>query len=160
MKHRLPLIVALLTIGFSANAQKKDGGISKQMLQEIQQSQTMLPQDKALFNALASNKIDDLAKNFEHQNLLDTHFSVETPSQSITDQKSSGRCWMFSGLNVLRSNFTSRKDSLLGFVPAKSNVQLEFSQDSHREIRTGTEGSDARDLLGRQYLEDGTDHQE
>ena len=129
MKHRLPLIVALLTIGFSANAQKKDGGISKQMLQEIQQSQTMLPQDKALFNALASNKIDDLAKNFEHQNLLDTHFSVETPSQSITDQKSSGRCWMFSGLNVLRSNFTSRKDSLLGFVPAKSNVQLEFSQD-------------------------------
>ena len=129
MKHRLPLIVALLTIGFSANAQKKDGGISKQMLQEILQSQTMLPQDKALFNALASNKIDDLAKNFEHQNLLDTHFSVETPSQSITDQKSSGRCWMFSGLNVLRSNFTSRKDSLLGFVPAKSNVQLEFSQD-------------------------------
>ena len=86
MKHRLPLIVALLTIGFSANAQKKDGGISKQMLQEIQQSQTMLPQDKALFNALASNKIDDLAKNFEHQNPLDTHFSVETPSQSITDQ--------------------------------------------------------------------------
>ena len=129
MKHRLPLIVALLMVCFSANAQQKDGGISKQMLQNIQQAQTMMPQDKALFNALASNKIDDLAKNFEHQNLLDTHFSVETPSQSITDQKSSGRCWMFSGLNVLRSNFTSRKDSLLGFMPAKSNVQLEFSQD-------------------------------
>ena len=85
MKKTTIMAVLLMTC-LSASAQQKDGGISKQMLQEIQQSQTMLPQDKALFNALASNKIDDLAKNFEHQNLLDTHFSVETPSQSITDQ--------------------------------------------------------------------------
>ena len=92
MKHRLPLIVALLTIGFSANAQKKDGGISKQMLQEIQQSQTMLPQDKALFNALASNKIDDLAKNFEHQNLLDTQYEI------IATYPMMGRNWKIGAI--------------------------------------------------------------
>jgi bleomycin hydrolase len=37
---------------------------------------------------------------------------VETKKQSITDQKQSGRCWMFSGMNVLRSNFQQRTDSL------------------------------------------------
>ena len=129
MNKKLIMSCLVMSMALTASAQQKDGGISVQMLQEIQQAQKPLPQDKAIFNALASNKIDDLAKNFEHQNMFDTHFSVETPSQSITDQKSSGRCWMFSGMNVLRSNFTSRTDSLLGFVPAKSNVQLEFSQD-------------------------------
>ena len=49
---------------------------------------------------------------------LDTYFSVETPKQTITDQKSSGRCWMFSGMNVLRANFAKRTDSL----------RVEFSQ--------------------------------
>jgi bleomycin hydrolase len=37
---------------------------------------------------------------------------VETKKQSITDQQQSGRCWMFSGLNVLRSDFARRTDSL------------------------------------------------
>jgi bleomycin hydrolase len=43
---------------------------------------------------------------------VDTYFSVETKKQSITDQKSSGRCWMFSGFNVLRSDYTQKHDSI------------------------------------------------
>lgn len=61
--------------------------------------------DKALANAIASNSIDDLAKNSRASIAFDDHFSVSTPEQNIHNQKSSGRCWMFSGLNVLRSNF-------------------------------------------------------
>ena len=89
-----------------------DGGISQQMLQQIQQQNAPTASDRALRNALAANAIDNLAQNQANAGELDTYFSVETKKQSITDQKSSGRCWMFSGLNVLRSNFAKRTDSL------------------------------------------------
>ena len=96
----------------TAIAQTKDGGISQQMLQQIQQQNAPTASDRALRNALAANAIDNLAQNQANAGELDTYFSVETKKQSITDQKSSGRCWMFSGLNVLRSNFAKRTDSL------------------------------------------------
>ena len=101
-----------------ATAQNKDGGLTADMLKDIVKEQKQTPVSRALVNAVAANAIDDLAKNHQNAGALDTYFSIETPSQSITDQKSSGRCWMFSGFNVLRSNYTQKRDS----------IQLEFSQ--------------------------------
>ena len=118
MRKQLIFAVAL-TACLSASAQTKDGGISAQMLQQIEKQNAPTASDRALRNALAANAIDLLAKNQANAGALDTYFSVETKKQSITDQKSSGRCWMFSGLNVLRSNFAKRTDSL----------SVELSQD-------------------------------
>ena len=118
MKKQLIFTVALAAC-LTASAQTKDGGISAQMLQQIEKQNAPTASDRALRNALASNAIDLLAKNQANAGVLDTYFSVETKKQSITDQKSSGRCWMFSGLNVLRSNFAKRTDSL----------SVELSQD-------------------------------
>ena len=106
------LLLGVLGVAMSAAAQTKAGGISAEMLQQIQQQNTPTASDRALRNALAANSIDNLAANQVNAGELDTYFSVETKKQSITDQKSSGRCWMFSGLNVLRSNFAKRTDSL------------------------------------------------
>ncbi len=106
------VITLLAAVSLSAAAQTKDGGISQLMLQQIQQQSAPTASDRALRNALAANAIDLLAKNQANAGALDTYFSVETKKQSITNQKSSGRCWMFSGLNVLRSNFAKRTDSL------------------------------------------------
>lgn len=75
--------------------------------------------DHALANAIAQNSIDNLAKNFRHSGPVDTYFSVQTPKQNIHDQKSSGRCWLFSGLNVLRSDFARQH---------KDTLRVEFSQ--------------------------------
>ena len=112
------LILAALCVTMTAQAQTKGGGISDKMLQEIEKENVLQPADRALMNAIAANAIDDLTKNRQNAGALDTQFSVETKKQSITDQKSSGRCWMFSGLNVLRSDFNLRTDSL----------NVEFSQ--------------------------------
>ena len=106
------LLLGVLGVAMSAAAQTKAGGISAEMLQQIQQLNAPTASDRALRNALAANSIDNLAANQVNAGALDTYFSVETKKQSITDQKSSGRCWMFSGLNVLRSNFAKRTDSL------------------------------------------------
>ena len=108
----LGLCLALAT---TAGAQNKQGGISAEMLQNIEKTQkATTTADKALFNALASNKIDDLAKNFGNNRYTNDHFSVETAKQSIHNQKSSGRCWMFSSFNVLRSDFAHNHGDSVG----------------------------------------------
>lgn len=104
----------------AGKAQTDNGGISPAMLQTIKNTEAEQGQSKALFNAIASNSIDDLAKNHANEGPVDTYFSVETPKQTIHDQKSSGRCWLFSGLNVLRSKFARANNDTL---------TVEFSQD-------------------------------
>lgn len=102
--RKIFILSLFMAAAMSLSAQTR-GGISADMLQKIQQAQPSSVAEKALANAIASNSIDDLAKNGRALVGLDDHFSVTTPAQSIHNQKSSGRCWMFSGLNVLRSNF-------------------------------------------------------
>ena len=118
MKKFFVVTLCLASTLLNVSAQTKSGGISKEMLKEIQKEVEASPANKALVNAVAANSIDVLAVNRDNAGAFDTYFSIETPKQSITDQKSSGRCWMFSGFNVLRSNFTQKRDSL----------QIEFSQ--------------------------------
>ena len=103
----------LAALSLPCHAKTDDGGISKDMLTEIKQAQQRTPSDRALFNALAANSIDALAVNQANKGPVDSYFSVETPQQSIHDQKQSGRCWMFSGFNVMRSAFAQRTDSLV-----------------------------------------------
>lgn len=106
-------------LALPAKAQTPGGGISSKMLKQMETECQATPSSKALANAIATNSIDDLAQNYANQGSIDTYFSVETPKQSIHNQKSSGRCWLFSGLNVLRANFArAHKDSL----------RVEFSQ--------------------------------
>ena len=119
MRKNVLLFGVMLMASTAMMAQTKGGGISDAALQQMAKAQNGTA-NKALFNAIANNNIDDLVKNPASAADVDTHFSVETPSQSIHNQKSSGRCWMFSGLNVLRSNFA--KDDQQGRV-------VEFSHD-------------------------------
>jgi len=106
------LLLTTFLVATMAPAQK-NGGISEKMLKDIQKEQKLEASDRALVNAIANNPIDDLTKSYQNSTQLDTHFSIETKKQSITDQKQSGRCWMFSGMNVLRSDFNLRTDTLL-----------------------------------------------
>ena len=102
-----------------AMAQTKNGGISEDMLNRIRSGYQGTPEQKAVKNALASTSIATLAINGENLSMIDTHFSHRVKTQGITDQKSSGRCWLFTGLNVLRAKMID-KYNLPGF---------EFSQN-------------------------------
>lgn len=119
MKKTTLALGLCLALATTAGAQKQ-GGISASMLQQIEKSQGSTATNKALFNAVASNRIDNLAKNFSNRNTFDTHFSVETTKQSIHDQKSSGRCWMFSSFNVFRADFARHH---------ADSLSVEFSHD-------------------------------
>ena len=120
MRKNVLLLGAMMMASMSLMSQTKGGGISQSALQQMEKNQQAGVANKALFNAIANNSIDDLVKNHANEAPVDTHFSIETPSQSIHNQKSSGRCWMFSGFNVLRSNFA---------VNDKQGRVVEYSQN-------------------------------
>ena len=101
-KVLLIIVLAAMMPAFAQN--KAQGGIDADMMRQITKNSTV-KQNKGLSNAMASNSIDDLARNYRNNSISDTHFSIETPKQSIHNQRQSGRCWMYSSFNVLRANF-------------------------------------------------------
>lgn len=103
MKKQFLSVFALTAALFSAQAQDNMGGISPDMLGQIRQTYQGTASDKALRNAIGNNSIRNLALNQENMQNMDTHFSVRVNSKGITDQQSSGRCWLFTGLNVMRA---------------------------------------------------------
>ena len=110
MKRHLLTIALCAAVSAGAQAQTAGGGISAQMLQQLKQSYQETPSDKAIRNAIGSNDIRALALNQDNLKAMDTHFSIRVDSKGITDQKSSGRCWLFSGLNVLRAKMIDKYD--------------------------------------------------
>ena len=97
-----------LLFAAALTAQAQQGGISGEMLNQIKQSYKATPADKAIRNALGGTSINTLALNQENRADFDTEFSHKVLSKGITDQQSSGRCWLFTGLNVLRSQMIAK----------------------------------------------------
>ena len=107
----LPIASFFLSISLLANSQQiEKGGISSEMLQQIKQSYQGTSTDKAIRNAICNNDINKLAINIDNKNNFDTYFSHKVNSKGITDQKSSGRCWLFTGLNVFRAQAIAKYD--------------------------------------------------
>ena len=119
----LAAALAAMCAGFDAYAQQPagnpKGGISAEMLAKISDRYEGNAADKALRNALATTPINTLAMNAENAAMIDTHFSDRVRTKGITDQKSSGRCWLFTGLNVLRAKMIDKYE-----LPG-----MEFSQN-------------------------------
>ena len=118
MKKIITFALALMAVG-TLSAQQDKGGITAEMLQEIRTGQTNSSAEKAARNALALNPIADLATNAENLAMIDTHFSHRVRTKGITDQHQSGRCWLFTGLNVLRAKM----------IDDLNLPSLEFSQN-------------------------------
>ena len=128
MIHRriLAAAAAALLIASGMSAQTAGGGISADMLKEISKGYAGTPADKALRNALNTTSITVLAENADNIAMIDTHFSDEVKTRGITDQKSSGRCWLFSGLNVLRAKMIDKFD--LGDFSFSQNYLFFYDQ--------------------------------
>ena len=107
MKRISLLFPVLLACGITAPAQEP-GNLTPALLTALEQS--CLP-DAALRSAqhaLAQVDGNKIAQNWEKIIAVDPYFSIRLKDQKITDQKATGRCWMFSGLNVVRPVVASR----------------------------------------------------
>ena len=118
MRKLLTLAVSVLAVA-SVSAQQPGGGISEAMLQNIRQNHQSSQAEKAARNAMAVNPISELAVNADNLAMIDTHFSHRVKTKGITDQHQSGRCWLFTGLNVLRAKM----------IDEQQLASMEFSQN-------------------------------
>jgi bleomycin hydrolase len=104
---------------------------------------------RTAINAVSNNDIRDLAINRDIVAVKDEIFSFKLPTKGITDQKETGRCWLFAGLNILREEIAKKfnlddfelSESYMAFWDKleKANVFLEFIIDTRD-----------RDLLDRE----------
>ncbi|MBC8486543.1 MAG: C1 family peptidase [Bacteroidetes bacterium] len=105
-----PILAVLFSVtSFRVMAQDK-GSIDKSLLNAMRESLNNDKNSKAIMNAVSSNNIRKLALNRENLGKIDTYFSHRVKSAGITDQKSTGRCWLFTGLNILRSKVIEEKN--------------------------------------------------
>ena len=107
MRIKVSLLMGLLIWSAVVVAQKN---ISEEMLNQMQKGYQADASMKALENAISSNSIKKLAVNRERLGKVDTYFSNRVKTRGITNQQKSGRCWLFTGLNVLRPMVISKLD--------------------------------------------------
>jgi len=99
IKH-IAITALCVTLAYSAvNAQS----IGNKEIEELQGSIKNDSYTAAIQNILTSNKnIKSLALNHKVNGATDNFFKYKVDVKGITDQQSSGRCWMFSSMNDLR----------------------------------------------------------
>jgi len=109
------LILAVTALSFSAD----EGALSIKDIDRFHSSLKMDAHNRAMYNSLTNNDISSLALNREILRRHNEIFSHKIKTKGVTNQKKSGRCWLFAGLNILRPKVIE-KNSLESF---------EFSQN-------------------------------
>lgn len=102
------LLLCLLAWPLQLPAQTAKGGIDGDLLSRLRRQAAPTAGERALRSALFGADINQLATN--NYERLGSYFSNEVPSRGITNQKQSGRCWLFTGLNVMRAKMMQRFD--------------------------------------------------
>ncbi len=82
--------------------------LTKKDLRQFKTDLDDVPASKALARAVQQNGV--LKSSADHTFLknLNRTFSVEVETDSVTNQKQSGRCWLFATLNTLRHDFAKK----------------------------------------------------
>ena len=86
----------------AASVYAEDGALSTKLIERIQSDFEMNPHIRAMYNSITNNNVKNLALNRDIMRQHNEFFSNKVKVKGITNQKSSGRCWLFAGLNSLR----------------------------------------------------------
>ncbi|MEN8775128.1 MAG: C1 family peptidase [Akkermansiaceae bacterium] len=78
------------------------GALTPEFLSSLREGYEMKSEDLVRHNAVTNNEINKLALNRQIISGEDGQFSHKIKTKGITNQKSSGRCWMFAGFNIMR----------------------------------------------------------
>ncbi|WP_105303550.1 C1 family peptidase [Anaerolactibacter massiliensis] len=71
-------------------------------LKQLQEEYRKNDKARVVRNALTTTSITSISNVLEAQEANPFFFSVEVPTMKVTNQLQSGRCWIFSSMNVLR----------------------------------------------------------
>lgn len=92
--------------------------LSNETLKDLRKQFESGENNRLAMNAVTAAGIDKVARNYDRARLLQRRFSTSVDNGEATHQDHSGRCWLFSSLNVAR--FVAKK--------AMGLKEFEFSQ--------------------------------
>ena len=95
-------LILLCAAACAASPALSQTGISPDLLRDLQATCVVDANFRAVQNALSGTDGSRIATSWQVTNGVDGYFTHRLKDQKITDQKSSGRCWMFSALNTMR----------------------------------------------------------
>ncbi|MHB1577393.1 MAG: C1 family peptidase, partial [Candidatus Dormibacteria bacterium] len=81
-----------------------EGVLSPDELTRLREEFAAKPSYRLMQNAVTRASIDDIALDREIVNSTAHTFSTVLDDWKVTDQRVSGRCWLFAGLNLLRAS--------------------------------------------------------
>ncbi|MCK4303059.1 MAG: aminopeptidase, partial [Candidatus Eisenbacteria sp.] len=99
-------LAAVLVIAPDAPADGT-GGISPEFARKLQETR-LTPAEQAIADIVANGSIKDVALNRAKYISHDGIINHRIKSGDVTNQKGSGRCWMFAGFNTLRPQVIKR----------------------------------------------------
>lgn len=88
--------------------------VSYQTIDQMTESYQQNTHQKAMRRALAKNPIETIAYVTESEQNTQFRFSIDIETLPVTNQKASGRCWLFAGLNIVRE-LVAKKYNLKDF---------------------------------------------
>ena len=104
------LVTMIVLAGSGCTALADNGQLDTAAINELRSSFTMDPHTRALYNAITNGDIKKMALNRDVLNQHEDLFTHRIKTKGITNQKSSGRCWMFAALNILRPKVIKKYD--------------------------------------------------
>jgi bleomycin hydrolase len=103
-KRLMTQIIPRHSVDLGQGVPDKSGPISSVDLDSFQSAFEAEPQNRLMQNAVTKVGIGDIALDRSLVTKMDHTFSNTLDSWAATHQKRSGRCWIFAGLNVMRTN--------------------------------------------------------
>ena len=87
---------------------------------------------KVAQNAVSNGNLLDVALNRDLVQNIDSSFSIKLDEWKVTNQKSSGRCWLFATLNLFRPG-TMKKLNVKNFEFSQSHIHFwdKFERSNH-----------------------------
>lgn len=99
------IVIISSTVSFAQN-----GAINIEMIKEMQSQFTKDKNNIMRMNAISNNSIKNIALSRDNLSGIEHHFKYKVDVKGISDQKSSGRCWLFTSLNVIRPKVIKEYD--------------------------------------------------
>ena len=84
--------------------------INKEILADFRENLNHDVSNNVLKNSVAQVGIYNASENPEAKTVLNPSFNVTVDTGKVSDQKHSGRCWLFSALNTLRTEFAVKNN--------------------------------------------------
>lgn len=112
MRHGVCWFVglSLFLVALSPAAFAQDGSLTPALIEQIRGGLQKDAPLRAMRNALTATDIKEIAENREILAGRDNTFSHKIKTKGISNQKSSGRCWMFAGCNLLKPVLMNKLD--------------------------------------------------